>query len=39
MARVDPRTTSRAGNKIKIALDINRLHFFDKETEKTILNK
>ena len=26
-------------NKIKIALDINRLHFFDKETEKTILNK
>ena len=39
VARVDPRTTSRAGNKIKIALDINRLHFFDKETEKTILNK
>ncbi len=39
VARVDPRTSSRAGNKIKIALDINRLHFFDKETEKTILNK
>ena len=25
--------------KIKIALDTNHLHFFDKETEKTILNK
>ena len=39
VARVDPRTTSKAGSKIKIALDTNRLHFFDKETEKTILNK
>jgi multiple sugar transport system ATP-binding protein len=39
IARVDPRSTSRAGSKIKIALDTNRLHFFDKETEKTILNK
>ena len=39
VARVDPRTASRAGNKIKIALDTNRLHFFDKDTEKTILNK
>jgi multiple sugar transport system ATP-binding protein len=39
VARVDPRSTSRAGSKIKIALDTNRLHFFDKETEKTILNK
>ena len=27
------------GQKIKIALDTNHLHFFDKETEKTILNK
>ena len=39
IARVDPRTSSRAGDKIKIAFDTNHLHFFDKETEKTILNK
>jgi multiple sugar transport system ATP-binding protein len=39
IARVDPRTSSKAGNKIKVAFDTNRLHFFDKETEKTILNK
>jgi len=39
IARVDPRTSSKAGSKIKIALDTNHLHFFDKETEKTILAK
>ena len=39
IARVDPRTSSKAGQKIKIALDTNHLHFFDKETEKTILSK
>ena len=39
IARVDPRTSSKAGNKIRIAFDTNHLHFFDKETEKTILNK
>ncbi|MBR4082295.1 MAG: TOBE domain-containing protein, partial [Clostridia bacterium] len=39
IARVDPRTTSRAGQSIKIAFDVNHLHFFDKDTEKTILNR
>ena len=39
IARVDPRTSSRAGSTIKIAFDVNHLHFFDKETEKTILNR
>jgi len=39
IARVDPRTASRAGDKIKVAFDVNRLHFFCKETEKTILNR
>ena len=39
IARVDPRTSSKAGQKIKIAMDTNHLHFFDKETEKTILTK
>ncbi len=39
VARVDPRTTSRAGEKIRVAFDVNHLHFFDKETEKTILGR
>ena len=39
IARVDPRTSSKAGQKIKIALDTNHLHFFDKETEKTMLSR
>jgi len=38
-ARVDPRSTARAGDTIRIALDPNRLHFFDKETEESILVK
>jgi len=39
IARVDPRTSSRAGQKIKVAFDVARLHFFDKETEATLLNR
>ena len=39
IARVDPRSPARAGDKIPVALDANRLHFFDIETEKTILNR
>ncbi len=37
-ARVNPRTKTRSGNVVKIALDTNRIHLFDKETEKTIVN-
>ena len=39
IARVDPRSPARAGDKIPVALDANRLHFFDIETEKTILSR
>ena len=39
IARVDARSTSRAGDKIKIAFDVNHLHFFDKETETTLLTR
>ena len=39
IARVDPRTSSRGGDKIKVGFDVNRLHFFDVETEKTILSR
>lgn len=37
IARVDPRTSSRSGDSITIGFDVNRLHFFDLETEKTLL--
>lgn len=37
-ARVNPKTTAKTGDRIKIAFDLTRLHLFDKETEKTILN-
>jgi len=39
IARVDPRSTSRAGDTIKVAFDANRLHFFDKDTEATLLGR
>ena len=35
-ARVNPRTTARPGDKIKLALDMTRLHLFDKDTELVI---
>ena len=37
-ARVSPRTTARTGDNIKVALDPNRIHIFDKETEKAVVN-
>ncbi len=39
IARVNPRTTSRAGQTIQVAFDVNHLHFFDKETEETLLTR
>ena len=38
IARVNPRTTSNAGSTIKVAFDLAHLHFFDKETTRTILD-
>ncbi|MCD7730481.1 MAG: sn-glycerol-3-phosphate ABC transporter ATP-binding protein UgpC [Oscillospiraceae bacterium] len=37
-ARVDPRSTARPQDSIKVALDPNKVHLFNKETEKTIVN-
>ena len=37
-ARVDPRTTARPGDTIKFALDVEKIHVFDKETELVITN-
>ena len=37
-ARVDPRTTARGGDTVKFALDMEKAHFFDKDTELVIAN-
>ncbi len=37
-ARVDPSSTAKPGDTIKVAIDTNRIHIFDKDTEKTICN-
>ncbi len=37
-ARVDPRSTARPQDNIKVAIDPNKIHIFDKETEKTVIN-
>ena len=37
-ARVSPRSTARAGDEIKVAFDVNKIHVFDKETEKVLCN-
>jgi multiple sugar transport system ATP-binding protein len=39
VARVDPRTKTHVGDEIKVAMDTTRLHFFDKDTEETLLNR
>ena len=36
-AKVDSRSSSKAGDTIKVALDIAHCHLFDKDTEITIL--
>ena len=37
-ARVSPRSTARPQDEIQVALDPNRIHIFDKETEKALVN-
>ena len=37
-ARVDPRSTARPQDTIKVAIDPNKIHIFNKETEKTVIN-
>ena len=36
--RVSPRTTARPGDTIKLAIDMEKLHVFDKDTEEIILH-
>ena len=36
-ARVDPRTSARVGNMIRLAVDPSRFHFFDAETGASLM--
>ena len=38
IARVSSRSTTRAGDNIKVAFDMSRLHIFDKDTERCIIH-
>ena len=38
VARVNPRSTSRVGDVIKVAFDMTKVHLFDKETEKAVIH-
>ena len=37
IARVNPRTTAKAGDTIKVAFSMENMHVFDKETELAII--
>ncbi len=38
IARVDPHSTAKAGDTIKLAFDLEKVHVFNKETEQVICN-
>ncbi|MCL2082626.1 MAG: sn-glycerol-3-phosphate ABC transporter ATP-binding protein UgpC [Oscillospiraceae bacterium] len=38
VARVDPRSSSRAGNTVEVAFNSGKIHLFNKDTEQTITN-
>ena len=38
IARVSSRSTARAGDVIKVAFDMSRVHLFDRETERCFLH-
>ena len=38
IARVSSRSTTRAGDTIKVAIDTSRVHIFDKDTERCIIH-
>jgi len=37
-ARVNPRTQARQGDVVTLAMDLTKLHIFDKETDQVIIN-
>lgn len=36
VARIDPRTNFKMGDKVQVTLNMGNMHIFDKETEKAI---
>ena len=36
LARVDPRTQAKAGAKVEVVIDLERMHVFDPETEAAV---
>ncbi len=36
VARVDPRTDFRMGDKVQVAFNMDKVHLFDPDTEKAI---
>ena len=36
IARVDPRTSARVGNRIEVAFNMDNIHMFDRQTEQAI---
>jgi multiple sugar transport system ATP-binding protein len=36
LGRFDPRTAARVGNTMSVAFDMDRMHIFDKQTERAI---
>ena len=38
VARVNQRSTAKLGDNIKVAVDMNKLHIFDKDTELAIIH-
>jgi multiple sugar transport system ATP-binding protein len=36
VARIDPRTNFKMGDKVKVTYNMGNMHIFDKETEKAI---
>jgi multiple sugar transport system ATP-binding protein len=36
IARVDPRSHARVGHTVPLTINLDKLHFFDKETERAI---
>jgi multiple sugar transport system ATP-binding protein len=36
-ARLSPQSSARAGSRLRLAVDVDKLHFFDTETEQAIV--
>lgn len=37
-ARVDPRSSARSGDTVRIGFDMNKIHIFDKETTRRVMD-